>query len=245
MKPPNRPLATKALRYVEPMESTTIDTTHAHHAPSERRNQGFALRPVRLALRFGVACLLAAGLAFAQGSSERADRIGDAPLAEGTAVTQALDTSHLLRHLDVWGWSMIFEADEPFDRVSVALVAMTRVHLDEDFTRTVVGGGLTVQRPVASDRADVTVLLDGGGDPRDLTIAIDGDTSGTEATLPAPLSAGTGLVGRPYGPGHVVPTDPEGRLVLLEIYPDANDGVMATGDVADMLAYLAIEIAVE
>ena len=245
MTPQFRPLVVRGLRYVEPMESPTIVTTHDHHGPSQRRNQGSALRPVRLALLFGVACLLTTGLAFAQGSSDRSDRIGDAPLAEGTAVTQALDTSHLLRHLDVWGWSVVFETDDPFERVSVALVAMTRVHLDEDFTRTVVGGGLTVQRPVASDRADVTVLIDGEGDPRDLTIAIDGDTSGTEATLPAPLSDGTGLVGRPYGPGHVVPTDPDGRLVLLEIYPDANDGVIATGDVADMLAYLAIEIAVE
>ena len=240
-----RLLDTDGLRYVVPMKRFTLVTTPAHHAHAERPAQVSALRPVRLALLLGFACLLATGLAFAQGSSDRSDMIGVAPLAEGTAVTQPLDTSHLLRHLDLWGWSVVFETDDPFERVSVALVAMTRVHLDEDFTRTVVGGGLTVQRPVASARADVTVLLDGEGDLRDLTIAIDGDTSGTEATLPAPLSANRGLVGRPYGPGHVVPTDPDGRLVLLEVYSNANDGVIATGDVADMLAYLAIEIAVD
>lgn len=189
--------------------------------------------------------LLVTGLAWAQDAENRSDVIGGGPLAEGAAVTQTLDMSHLLRHLDLWGWSMVFEADDPFERVSVALVAMTRVHLEEPFTRTVVGGGFTVQRPVASARADVTVLLDGEGDVRDLSIAIDGDTSGTEATLPAPLSAGSGLVGRPAGPGHVLPTDPDGRLMLLEIYPETADGVIATGDVADMLGYLAVEISVE
>lgn len=201
---------------------------------------------MRLALRgVLVVCLLTVGWAWAQEASDRTDAIGGGPLAQGTAITQDLETAHLLRHLELWGWSFALEADAPFDRVSVALVAMTRVHLDEPFTRTVVGGGLTVERPEPSSRADVTVVLDAADDPRALTLAVDGSSSRAETTLPAPLTASADLVSVPFGRGLVLETDPDGRFLLVKIYPDSDRGVVATGETADMLAYLAVEISVE
>lgn len=183
--------------------------------------------------------------ASAQSGDTPSEQVGSGPLATGEAVTQDLDPSHLLQHLDLLGWAFAFEAETAFDQVSVAVVAMTRTHLDQDFTRTPLGGALTVRRPEPSARADIGVLLDGTGDPRTLTLSIDGDTTQTEAVLPAPLSGTVGVVRRPFGPGFVLPADPDGRLLLLEVYPEAQDGVVATGDTSDVLGYLAVEIVVD
>lgn len=183
--------------------------------------------------------------ASAQEDPQPPESVGSAPLTAGVAVTGELATSDLLVHLGLAGWVVDFTAPEPFSSVSVAVVAMQRAHLEDAFTRTPVGAAFTVERPQSSTRAQVAILLDTQGEERDLTLRIGDDTSHSEAEVPELLRSASGVVRRPFAAGIVVPTDPEGRLLLMEAYPDRADGFVSTGETADMLAYLALEISVE
>ena len=199
-------------------------------------------------VRATVAALLllaSTAAAVAQEDAPAASTEGMAPLASGVLVTESLETSDLLVHLGLIGWGFTYESEPSFTAVTLAVVAMERAHLDESFTRTPLGSALTVRRPEPSERADLAVLLDARSDEPRLTLRVGNDTSLAEVDPPALLSAAAGTVRRPYGSGQVVPTDPDGRFLLVEAYPDAADGVVSTGDVADMLAYLAIEVRVE
>jgi hypothetical protein len=199
---------------------------------------------------FRLAALALILLALAPWAAAQDDPIDEAaaglgPLASGVMVTEELETSDLLVHLGLIGWGFEYQADTPFSSVTVAVVSMERPHLDAPFTRTPLGGALTVSRPEPAERADLAVLLDALGDEPRLTLRVGNDTSLAVVDPPALLGAPAGTVRRPYVSGLVVPTDPEGRYILVEAYPDAEDGMVSTGDVADMTAYLAVEVRVE
>lgn len=198
-----------------------------------------------LALSFWLV-LSAAPIAQAQEATEPSETVGRNVLAEGAAVTAPLDTADLLVHLGLVGWAIDFMAETPFSSITVALVAMDRPHADASFERVPVGGGFTVERPEASERAEIAVVLDARGEPRTLTIRIGDGSSQAEVDLPAVFQSGAGLVRRPFTTGVVLPRDEQGRFLLAEAYPVTDDGgVVSTGDTADMLGYLALEISVE
>jgi hypothetical protein len=201
--------------------------------------------PLALALASGLVLSLAP-IALAQQSTEPTETVGRAELADGAAVTASLDTADLLIHLGLVGWAIDFTAETLFSRVTVAVVALDRPHLDTPFERVPVGGGFTVERPESSERAEIAVVLDARGEERTLTIRIGDGSAQAEVDLPAVFQRGEGLVRRPFTTGVVLPRDEAGRFLLAEAYPTTGDGgVVSTGDTADMLAYLALEISVE
>lgn len=202
-----------------------------------------ARHAVPLLLAFALA--IAAGSAFAQQDPATPDETGLGPLDSGTVVTRPLDTADVLTHLGLLGWGFEYSAEEPFTSVSVALVAMSRTHLEDAFTRTPIGGAFTSVRPEPSQIAQLAVVLDARAAAPVLTLRVDTDTSRGEVEIPPELGASAATVRRPYGTGLVVPTDPDGRFLLVEAYRETAEGISSTGDVADMLAYLALEVRVE